>query len=101
MQPRVRQAQALARLRVHLVNIGQIPIITIMLQGAEAVAAGGSVRHKTGPRTGNRHLVPKLVHLGAGEKCSWRVMRHHLALGILGQGLSLGRRAEPWPLLSH
>ena len=62
MEFRTCQAQA----RGHLARISQIPVHAVMVKGAQAVAARGSVGDEAGLRAGNRQLMPQLVHLHAG-----------------------------------
>ena len=69
-----------AQTRGHLARIGQIPVHAVMVKGAQAVAARGSVRDEAGLRAGNRQLVPQLVHLQAGLFDRSALMNNHFHL---------------------
>ena len=56
---RVKSLTSQGQARSYLASIGQVPVHAVVVERAEAVAARGSVRDKTGLRASDRHLVPK------------------------------------------
>ena len=84
MVPTVRQRQAMARLGGDFVSVGQVPLITVVLQRAEAVPALCPMGKKAGPWANDRLPMLNQLHLGAGQNCYWPIVCHHSTILILG-----------------